>query len=436
MQTAKTEDRKQFRELSGWRQFRTGNATRWKICALLFFATTINYVDRHVLSILAPQLQAEMGWSEIDYSYIVMAFQAAYGLGVVGMGKLLDRFGTRVVYAVAVAVWSLAGMGHALARSALGFGIARFSLGIGEAANFPAAVKTVAEWFPERETGLANGLFNSGANIGVILAPLIVPWLALQFGWQSAFILTGALGFIWLLFWLRLYEPPVSHPDLSEAERAYIDQDGRVDTEARARWRDVVMRREALTIFAVRFLSDAPWWFLLFWLPKFLYERHGIGLTEIGPPLIAVYLVADMGSIAGGWLSSMLVKRGISVNAARKRTMLLCAIGVLPIVMASTTETMIIAVALISVAAACHTGWVANVYSVISDVFPSHAVGSVTGVSTLFAVLGGMALANIVGRVLEFTGNYMLIFWIASSLYLIAWIVLGVGIPKIERVAL
>lgn len=407
---------------------------RWRICALLFFATTLNYMDRHVLSLLAPTLQNEIGWSEIDYGYIVAAFQAAYGIGVVLVGKLLDHKGIRVLYALAVSVWSLAGMAHAFAGSVVGFAASRFALGLGEAANFPAALKAVSEWFPGKERALVAGIFNAGSNVGIIAAALLVPWLALQFGWEWAFIGVGLLGFIWVVFWLRIYQKPEKHSKLSAEELQYIQADNKKEEALTVPWRDVFFKKETIILCLVRFISDPTWWFLLFWLPKFLNENHGITLVDIGLPMITIYVIADIGSVAGGWLSSHYIKRNKSIDYARKKTMFICAVSVIPIVFASQTGNLYVAVSLISLAAAAHTGWMANVYAIISDVFPRNAIGSVTGISVLSAVGGGMVYATVVGYILETTGSYFLIFLLSGFAYVIAWIILKVGIPDIKPI--
>lgn len=413
-----------------------GNKTgyRWRICALLFFATTLNYMDRHVISILAPQLQQEIGWSEIEYGYIVAAFQAAYGLGVVLIGKLLDTKGVKLLYALAVSLWSLAGIGHAFAGSVIGFMVSRFTLGLGESANFPAALKTVSEWFPDKERALVAGIFNAGSNVGIIAAALIVPWVALTYGWQWAFIVIGLLGFIWVVFWIFTYKKPEDHPKLSAQELQYIQADHKTQDVQKVSWKTVLLKKETLIICLVRFISDPTWWFLLFWLPKFLNEQHGITLADIGLPMITIYVIADLGSVGGGWLSSHLIKKKKSLDYARKITMFICAVSVLPIVYSSQTTSLYIAVGLISLAAAAHTGWMANVYALISDIFPRNAVGSVTGLSVLAAVAGGMAYSTAVGFILDVTGSYFLIFLISGFAYLIAWVILKIGIPEIKQV--
>lgn len=407
---------------------------RWRICALLFFATTLNYLDRHVLSILAPDLQREIGWNEVEYGYIVAAFQAAYGIGVVLVGKLLDYKGVRILYAAAVFLWSLAGMAHAFAGSVAGFVTSRFALGLGEAANFPAALKTVSEWFPAKERALVAGIFNAGSNVGIIMAALIVPWIALQYGWQWAFISLGFLGFFWVIFWLMIYRKPEQHPKLSTDELQYIQADNKKEESQNIPWRNVLLKKETIVLCAVRFISDPTWWFLLFWLPKFLNTKHGITLADIGLPMIIIYVIADIGSIAGGWLSSHFIRRNRRIDFARKTTMLICAVCVIPVLFASQTANLYVAVGLISLAAAAHTGWMANVYAIISDMFPRNAIGSVTGISVLSAVAGGMVYATVVGYILEITGSYFLIFLISGFAYVIAWVILRIGIPEIKPV--
>lgn len=281
---------------------------RWVVCALLFFATTINYVDRQVMGILAKDLQVVFGWSEVDYGNIVAAFNAAYALGLLLAGRMMDRFGTKIGYSVALIFWSLAAMSTALARSAFGFGIARAALGLGEAGNFPAAIKTLAEWFPKRERAFATGIFNSGTNIGAIVAPLTVPWIAINYGWQWAFILTGAIGFLWLLFWIPMYARPEVHPRVTKAELDYIQSDPPDPPAAKIPWVKLIPHRQASAFAIGKYMTDPIWWFYLYWIPNFLRQNHGLDLSTIGPPLIAIYLIADIGSVGGGWLSSRFIK--------------------------------------------------------------------------------------------------------------------------------
>lgn len=408
---------------------------RWRIVTLLFFATTINYLDRQVIGILAPDLQASMGWSETDYSTIITAFQVAYALGLVTTGRLLDYIGTRRGYAGALSLWSLAGMAHALASSVFGFAAARFALGLAEAANFPAAIKTVAEWFPKKERAFATGIFNAGSNIGAILAPIVVPIIAVTMGWKWAFIITGAVGFVWLIFWLKSYQRPTIHPRLTAAELAHIQSDG-VEPSEPVPYLRLLPHRETLTICLLKFVTDPVWWFFLFWLPKFLRDNYGVSLLEFGPPLVVIYLVADVGSIAGGWLSSYFVQQGRSIDFARKTTILICGLFAVPIFFASQTESLWVAVALISLGTAAHQACSANIFTVMSDVFPQRAVGSVVGLAGMSGAIGGALIATIVGLILEATGSYIPIFAMFSFAYLTAWLVLKVGIPKIQPIQL
>ena len=404
---------------------------RWVICALLFFATTINYVDRQVLGILATPLQKELGWSESDYGFIATAFTGAYAVGLVVVGRLMDWLGTRKGFSLAIIFWSLAAMGHAFARSAFGFGVARFALGLGEAGNFPAAIKTVAEWFPKKERAFATGIFNSGSNVGAIVAPLIVPWIAISYGWQWAFIITGAVGFVWLAFWLALYRPPEEHPRLSKAELAYIQSDP-AEPVTKIPWLRLLPHRQTWAFAAGKFLTDPVWWFFLFWLPKFLNENHGLTLTGLGIPLVIIYVAADFGSIGGGYLSSALIKRGWSVNAGRKTAMLVCALCVVPIIFAVYAKDLWVAVALISLATAAHQGWSANLFTLVSDMFPRRVVGSVVGIGGFAGAVSGMLIATVTGLLLEWTGSYVPIFIFAASAYLFALLVIHLLVPRLE----
>jgi ACS family hexuronate transporter-like MFS transporter len=408
---------------------------RWVICALLFFATTINYVDRQVIGILAKDLQTIIGWSEIDYGNIVAAFNAAYAVGLLVSGRLIDRFGTRIGYAVAIVVWSLAGMATSFARSAFSFGVARAALGLGEASNFPAAIKTVAEWFPKKERALATGIFNAGTNVGAIVAPLTVPWIAIHLGWQWAFVLTGAIGFLWLLFWIPKYRRPEEHPKLSAQELAYIQSDPPDPPAAKVPWIQLIPHRQTCAFAIGKYLTDPIWWFYLYWVPNFLRQNHGLDLSTVGPPLIAIYLVADVGSIGGGWLSSTLINRGWTINRARKTAMFICALLVTPIVFASKVSNLWAAVALIGLAAAAHQGWSANIFTTTSDMFPRRAVGSVVGIGGMAGAMGGATLAVLTGYILDRTGgNYMIIFCIAASAYLVALGIIQLLAPRLDPV--
>lgn len=405
---------------------------RWIVCALLLFATTINYIDRQVLGILAPTLQKEIGWNEVQYGYIVTAFQAAYAVGLLLVGRVLDVIGTKLGFAAAIVFWSISAMAHALARTPFGFGVARFGLGLGEAGNFPAAIKTVAEWFPKRERAFATGIFNSGSNVGAIIAPAIVPWIALTWHWQAAFVITGALGFLWLALWLWLYQPPEKHKRLGAEELAYIRSDPEEATTP-IPWLRLATVRQTWAFSLGKFLTDPIWWFYLYWIPKFLNEKHGLTLGKLGPPLIAIYLVADVGSIGGGWLSSFFIKRGWSINAARKTAMLACALCVVPIVFASEVTNVWSAVALISLAAAAHQGWSANLFTTASDMFPRRAVGSVVGMGGMAGAIGGMLIATGTGHLLQLTGNYHTVFVVAGMAYLVALVVIHLFAPRLQQ---
>src|SRR5947207_1320662 len=369
---------------------------RWVICALLFFATTINYVDRQVLGFLAPDLQRSIGWNEAEYGWIVTAFQAAYAISLLVVGRVMDWLGTRKGFSLAIVVWSLAAMGHSLARSAFGFGVARFALGLGEGGNFPAAIKTVAEWFPKRERALATGVFNAGSNLGPIIVPLTVPWIVAHYGWQGAFVATGALGFVWLLFWLPVYRRPEEHPRLSAAELAHIKSDP-PEPSTRVPWLRLIPHRQTWAFAIGKFMTDPIWWFYLFWLAKFLDKNYHITLAKLSLPVIVVYVLADIGSIGGGWLSSGLIKRGWTINAGRKTAMLICAVCVVPVIFASVATNMWVAVALISLATAAHQGWSANIFTFASDMFPRRAVGSVVGIGGMAGAVGGMLFSAATG---------------------------------------
>ncbi|MBA4040428.1 MAG: MFS transporter [Sphingobium sp.] len=404
---------------------------RWTICALLFFATTINYIDRQVIGILKPTLSAEFGWSETDYADIVFAFQTAYALGLLIAGRVIDRVGVRWGYAIAVVVWSAFGMAHAAASSVATFAAARFGLGLGEAGNFPAAIKATADWFPKRERALATGIFNSGSNIGAIATPLMVPPLVLAWGWQSAFLITGAVGIIWVAIWLLVYRAPDGNARVSDAELAHIRSDPPEQTEPIA-WRSLLRYRQTWAFAIAKFLTDPIWWFFLFWLPDFFGKNYGLDLKTFGPALVAIYVVADVGSIGGGWLSSHLIKRGWTINAGRKTAMLVCAVCVLPVSAAIYAENLGVAVAIIGLAAAAHQGWSANLFTLASDVMPRRAVGSVVGIGGMAGAVGGMAMSKYAGYVLDNVGSYAPIFLAIGSMYLIALAIIHVLLPRLD----
>lgn len=385
-----------------------------------------------MLSILAPELQHLYRWSEVDYSYIVMAFQVSYGLGVVLTGKLLDKFGTKWIFAIGVALWSVAGMAHAFAKGAIGFGIARFTLGLGESVNFPASVKTVAELFPAAQRAFATGFFNAGSNIGAIVAPLLIPFIAYRFGWQWAFILTGSLGFIWMFFWIITYKKPVQTVVEVPLEASLQTPQTNQEIIIPKTWKQVILKKEVLTICLVRFISDPTWWFLLYWLPKFLNETKAVSTGSLGWPLVTVYVLADIGSLAGGAYSSYLIKKGKGVYLARKQALLVCALIGLLLCGVGFIDNLWMAVVLIGLGAAAHCGWTANIFATITDVFPKEEVGTVMGVATLSAVSGGIVLSLITGRILALTDSYSSIFLIVGCTYLIGYILLTRLIPAIK----
>jgi ACS family hexuronate transporter-like MFS transporter len=405
---------------------------RWTVCALLFFAATINYIDRQIIGILAPHLQKIFGWSEVQYGYIVTAFQAAYAVGLAVFGRLVDRFGTRIGYTAAIIFWSLAAMAHAAARSAIGFGAARFALGLGEAGNFPTAIKATAEWFPKRERALATGIFNAGTNVGAVIAPAVVPWLTIKFGWPAAFIATGAIGFVWVIFWLALYEIPERKRGLDPHELAYIQSDPAETSAEKIPWLKLLRYRQTWAFVLGKFLTDPIWWFYLYWLAKFLNARFGLTLSGLSLPLIAVYLMTDIGSVGGGWASSHLIKRGLSVNASRKRVMLICALCVVPVVAAPKSSTVAMAVLLIGLAASAHQAWSANIFTFVSDMFPKRAVGSVTGLGGAAGAAGGMLFAASAGHIIARTGSYTILFIIAGSAYLLALGIIQLLAPRLK----
>ena len=408
---------------------------RWVICGLLFFATTVNYVDRQVLGILSKDLKLAIGWTEVDYGNIVAAFNAAYAFGLLLAGRLMDRIGTRIGYAAAIIWWSVAAMAHALARTPFDFGAARAALGVGEAGNFPAAIKTVAEWFPKKERALATGIFNAGSNVGAIVAPLTVPWIATHLGWRWAFILTGAIGLLWLVFWLPVYRRPEQHPKVSRAELDHIQSDPPDPPAMKVPWVSLIPHRQTSAFAIGKYLTDPVWWFYLYWIPNFFRDNHKLDLTSIGPPLIAIYLIADIGSIGGGWLSSTFIKRGWSINRSRKTAMLICALMVTPIIFAANVKNLWVAVALIGIAAAAHQGWSCNLFTTTSDMFPRQAVGSVVGIGGMAGALGGATMAVATGYILQSTGqNYSIIFTIAGTLYLFALLVIHLLAPNLDPV--
>jgi len=408
---------------------------RWVICALLFFATTINYIDRQVLGLLAPLLQTRIGFNEVQYGYIVTAFQAAYAVGLLTMGPIIDRIGTRLGYALAISIWSLSAMGHALVRSALGFGVARFALGFGESGSFPAAIKTVAEWFPKKERALATGLLNCGTNVGATLAPLTVPWVAVHFGWRYAFLLTGTFSAIWLVIWLLVYRPPQDNPRVSKEELSYILSDP-PEPDTRVSWSHLLGYRQTWAFVMGKTLTDPIWWFYLFWLAKFLVSEHHLPLTGVALPIIVIYNCATVGSIVGGWLPARFLERGWTVNRARKTSMLICSLCVIPVMITTRVHSLWTAVAIISLACAAHQGFSANIFTVASDLFPRRAVASVVGIGGCGGAVGGMFIATFTGWLLQLTGSYLPVFIIAGSVYLVALGLVQALAPELQPAAI
>ena len=410
---------------------------RWVICGLLFFATTINYIDRQTVAVLKPHLQDQLHWSESDYGWIVFAFQVAYAVMMIVAGRVMDWLGTRVGYALGVTWWSIAAMAHALARSAMSFGVARFFLGAGEAANFPAAIKTVAEWYPAKERALATGIFNAGANIGAVVAPPLVVWLTLRWGWQEAFIFTGALGFIWLICWLVIYHPPERHPWITRTELGHIQiaEPGAHDpNEPKIPWQQLLKYRQTWGFVIGKFMTDPIWWFYIFWLPSYLKQARGFSLEMIGYFAWIPFFAADVGSVLGGWLSSFWIKRGWSVDRARKTTMAICAFCMPAGILAVFVHSPWTALALISVATSAHPGWSANIFTLASDMFPKKDVGTVVGMGGAGGAIGGMILALTAGYVLQWFHTYVPLFLVASIMHPLALGLVHLLIPKVEPV--
>ena len=409
---------------------------RWYIGGLLFVVTVINYVDRQVFSILAPDLQKTIGWSELDYSRIVIAFQVSYAAAMMVSGRILDRIGTKLGFAIAVLFWSVAAMGHAFARTPFGFGVARFVLGVGEAANFPAAVKAVAEWFPASERALATGLFNSGVALGAVVASITVPLLAASFGWQAAFIVTGTLGLLWIPAWWVLYNERGTHPRLSARERAFIETGAGEETRASIKysWVSLLGYRQTWAYALTKSLGDPIWWFYLFWLPKFLSEEHGIRGVDVIPYLTTVYIAADVGCLVGGYASSWLVKRGWNVNWARKTTMSLLAMIMTPtVIIAGFASDPRLAIVLIAIACGCHQAWSTLVFTIASDLFPSAAAGSVAGIGGFVAGMVSIVAAELTGRLLDTDPSYYLpVFIIAGLLYPVGLAVFHMLSPRMK----
>ena len=409
-----------------------GFGYRWTICALIFFATTINYVDRGVIGILAPTLQSELHWSEMDYASTAKWFTFAYALGFLGAGRFLDRVGVKKGYASAIVFWSFAAMSTALASTLGGFKLARAALGLGESGNFPSAIKATAEWFPKKERAFATGIFNSGTNVGAVITPIIVPFITLRWGWRWAFVFTGALGFLWLIAWLLVYKTPEAHEKMTPAELAYI----RSDPSERATpvsYLGILFHRQTWAFIFGKMMTDPVWWFYLFWLPKFLDSRFGVKLGSIAAPIIVIYVIADLGSIGGGWMSSFLIKRGASVNRGRKLTMLMSALVIVPTMLAPRAPTLWMAVGIVSIAAAAHQWWSCNLFTLSSDMFPRRAVATVVGLGGFAGAMGGVGFQKLTGRILQADPTaYGRIFLMCGLAYVSALFVIHLLAPRLE----
>ena len=448
---------------------------RWVVCGLLFIATTVNYVDRQVISVLKPVLEKEMGWNQIDYSNIVVCFQLAYAIGLVLMGRFVDRIGVKIGFALAVFFWSIAAIAHGLVvyiphdwmltlskdswgqsilifflygtgaattfmlpMTIVAFASARFALGIAEAGNFPACIKAVSEWFPKKERALATGIFNSGTNIGALLTPVVVPWMTVHWGWSWAFYITGAIGFLWLVVWWWEYDDDLDRqPNLSKRELEYIRSDPQDPPAEKIPWIKLLGYRQTWAFAIGKFMTDPFWWLYLFWVPDFLDKQYHLSIKEFGLPLVIIYTMTCFGSVGGGWLSSKLIRSGWTVNASRKTAMLVCALSVVPILAASQVSNLWLAVFLIGLAASAHAGWSANIFTLVSDTVPKAAVSSVTGFGGMAGAVGGMLIAKIVGYVLERTNNnYFIPFAMAAVAYLLALVIIHLLLPRLEQMKL
>ena len=406
---------------------------RWVICGLLFFACTVNYMDRQVLGLLKPALTEKFAWKETDYSRMAIFFQAAYAAGQILFGPLINWIGTKGAYAGSVIFWSLAAMSHALARSVTGFCAARFALGLGESGNYPTAIRVVTEWFPPNERSVANGIFNTGSNMGAIFAPVLVPFIVGAFGgWQAAFITLGLADFVWLAFWLKLYASPEKSKHVQAAELEHIRSGGTVASEQKIPWVKLLGYREAWAYYGTCVLVGPVWWFYGFWLPDFFNKQFHLDLKHFGPPLVVVYSVTALGSVGGGALSAWLLKRGWSLNRARKSATLLFALCTLPVIFAPRVDSVWLATAFFALAAAAHQGWSATMYATVADIFPKRAVASVVGFGGTLASLVSMGFFYLVGHVLQGEGTYRNILLICGSAYVLAWIIFHLGVPRIK----
>jgi ACS family hexuronate transporter-like MFS transporter len=409
---------------------------RWTICFIIFLAATINYIDRQVIGLLKPDLSRLQGWDDKQYGDIIFWFQLAYALGMVSMGWLVDKVGTKRGFAVAATIWGLAAAGHALATDATGFKLARFALGIGEAGMFPAAVKVIAEWFPRRERAFALGLFNSGTNVGAIVTPLMLPLIVPRVGISASFVVTGLLALAWTVVWMATYHTPDDHPRIGKAEREWIESD-RAPSCPKIAWPRLLPWKQTWAFALAKALTDPIWWLYLFWVPDFLNKTHGLTLTKLGLPLVIIYLVSDVGSIFGGWLSSTLIRSGWTINRSRKVAMISCACLVAPIAFASRAQSTLVAVLLISLATAGHQGFSANLFTLASDLFPTKAVSSVVGLGGMAGAIGGMFIAQLAGSILQIMGGsgYFVLFLLPPTAYLMAIALIHVLSPRLQPIS-
>lgn len=416
---------------------------RWVVCGLLFLATTINYIDRQVIGLLKPTLELEFNWTESDYANIVMAFAACYALGFIIFGNIIDKIGSKIGYSISIIVWSVAALLHAIVKSTLGFGMVRGLLGLGESGNFPAAVKAVAEWFPKKERALATGIFNSGTSIGAVVAPIVVPWILGFYGWQEAFIITGALGFLWLILWWLFYEIPSRHKKLSKEEFDFIHSDSEPDSEhtGSIKWRRLLSIKQTWVFIIGKLLTDPVWWFFLFWLPSYFSSTFNLDLKKPSLHLVIVYSATTVGSIAGGYLSSYLIRKGWPILKARKTALLVAAISVLPIILARYATDIWVAVGIISIAAAAHQAWSSNIFTIVSDMVPKKAVSSVVGIGGMTGSIGSTFFPLLVGFILDYyklagniTAGYNIIFIICGFAYLIAWLIIHILTSRMKPV--
>lgn len=417
---------------------------RWVVCGLLFLATTINYIDRQVIGLLKPTLEKEFSWTESDYAAIVMAFAASYALGYVIFGNIIDKIGSKIGYSLSIIIWSVAAVLHAAVKSTVGFGAVRALLGLGEAGNFPAAVKAVAEWFPKKERALATGIFNSGTSIGAVVAPVMVPWILGMYGWQEAFLITGAIGFMWLILWWLFYEIPSRHKKISKEEFAYIHSDPEPvisETDSPLTWKRLLKLKQSWVFIVGKLLTDPVWWFFLFWLPSYFSTTFNLDLKKPSLHLVIVYGATTVGSIAGGYLSSYLIKKGWPVLKARKTALLIAALAVTPIMLARYATDIWTAVAIISLAAAAHQAWSSNIFTIVSDIVPKRAVSSVVGIGGMAGSIGATLFPLLVGALLDYykvIGNigagYNILFMICGLTYLLAWSIIHVLTKNMQSV--